>query len=46
VKVRTLFDDAVLLVLIAIGFPLAVLVLGAPLAMIVRLLIAVVQRLL
>lgn len=46
VKVRTLFDDAVLLALILIALPVAILVVGAPLALLVRLLIALAQRLL
>jgi hypothetical protein len=46
VKVRTLLDDAVLLVLILIGLPVAILVVGAPLALLVRVLIALAQRLL
>jgi hypothetical protein len=46
VKVRTLFDDAMLLVLILLALPVAILVVGAPLALLVRLVIALAQRLL
>jgi hypothetical protein len=45
VKVRTVLDDVVLLALILIGLPVAILIVGAPLAMLVRLLIALAQRL-
>ena len=46
VRVRTLLEDAVLLVLIVIGLPLAILLLGTPIVLLVRLLIAIAQRLL
>ena len=44
-RVTTVFDDAVLLVLIVILLPLAILLLGAPIALLVRLLIEIAQRL-
>lgn len=46
VRVRTLLEDAALLVLIVIGLPLAILLVGTPIVMLVRLLIAIAQRLL
>jgi len=45
VKVSTLLEDAVLLVLIVIALPFAILLLGAPIVMLVRLLIAIAERL-
>lgn len=45
VSLRTLLEDAILLVLIVIGFPVAILLLGAPIVMLVRLLIAIAERL-
>jgi hypothetical protein len=45
VRVRTLFGDAALLLLIVIVLPLAILLLGAPIALLVRLLIEIAQRL-
>lgn len=41
-----LLGDAVLLVLIVIGLPLAIFLAGTPIVMLVRLLIAIAQRLL
>ena len=46
VRVRTWLGDALLLVLIVIGLPLAILLVGTPIVMLVRLLIAIGQRLL
>ena len=46
VRVSTLLGDAALLVLIVIGLPLMILLVGTPIVMLVRLLIAIAQRLL
>ena len=45
VRVRTLLGDAALLVLIVMALPLAILLLGAPIVLLVRLLIEIAQRL-
>jgi hypothetical protein len=45
VSVRTWLEDAVLLILLVIALPLAILLVGAPIVMLVRLLVEIAQRL-